>query len=332
MNKVAVIGAGNWGKNLVRNFYELGVLAAVCDSSPEIIEKMKGLYPDIKVTDDYEEILKDDGIRGVVVATTAEEHFSAAMKALKSGKDVFVEKPMTTSVRDAEALANEVARRKDVVFMVGHLLLYHPVLNELKALYKNGDLGNIYYLYSQRVNLGKIRTIENVIWSLAVHDVAYFIALVPSRVKSVDCQGSDFLQKGIQDIAFLNIYFDNGVAAHIHASWLDPLKIRRMTIVGDKKMAVFDELASENQLKVYDKGVAMGKGLELYPPSLEIRKGDVFVPEIRMEEPLKAECSHFLDCIARRRRPLSDIEQGLNVVRILDASDRAIKSASMVNL
>jgi len=332
--KIAVIGAGNWGKNHIRSFYEMGNLYAVCDKDPETLQKMKQKYPIEKFTSNSEEIFSDGNIDGVVIAVPAERHYELARKAISAGKHVLIEKPMTTTVKEAEYLVELSKKNPEITVMVGHLMNYHPVIKKVKDLIKKGELGNIEYLYSSRVNLGKIRMVENVIWSLAVHDISVFVDIVDSEVEYVDAQGKAFLQvdKNIEDVAFINLYFKNGTMAHIHASWLDPIRIRKMTFVGDSKMAVFDDTVTDEQLKIYDKGVHKDEKSGSYPLQFRLRHGDILTPFLEKEEPLRSECRHFIECIKEKKKPLTDVKQGLDVIRILAAADKAIEKSAKVDI
>ncbi|MFW6134255.1 MAG: Gfo/Idh/MocA family protein [Elusimicrobiota bacterium] len=331
--KIAVIGAGNWGKNHVRNYYEMGCLYGVCDKSKENLKKIQAKYPVKIFTTDYKEILSDKNVDGIVVATPAQEHFNIAKDAISAGKHVLTEKPMTTTVGHAQELTKLSDKNPGIIVMVGHLLLYHPVIRKIKEMITGKVLGNIDYLYSTRVNLGRVRMVENVIWSLGVHDISVFVDLIKSPVEYVDAQGGKFVQKGIEDVAFINLYFKNGIMGHIHTSWLDPLKIRMMTFVGDKKMVVFDDLATTESLKIYNKSVerpSVKKTSNL--ENIGVRDGDISIPYIEMSEPLKNECNHFIKCIEQKKRPYSDVHQGYKVVKILNACDKAIEKASRIKI
>lgn len=332
MVKIAVIGAGHWGKNIVRNFCQLGNLCAICDESPEILKAMGLMYPSIKLTKDYMEILNDKDIQGVAIATSDETHYHIAEQALAKGKDVFIEKPMTTTLDDAKRLADIIDKDPDKIVMVGHLMLYHPSIIEIKKLIESGGLGEISYLYSKRVDLGKVMTEKNVIWSLGVHDVAMFLYLINSKVVSVTAQGRDFLQKGIEDIAFLNMNFENNIFGHVHVSWMDPLMVRKTTVVGKKKMAVFDGVSGTESLKIYDQGVITGKIDSNLKRDIKIRHGDISVPYIEKREPLNIECKHFIDCIENRANPISDVFHGLEVINIMDCADKAIEKSIEIKL
>ena len=312
--KIAVAGCGYWGKNLVRNFAELGALHTICDASPKLLENFKLSYPGVNTGADFSKLLQDDSIKGIVIATPAVLHYPMAKEALLAGKDVFVEKPFTTSSKDAQELV-ELSEKTQRVLMVGHLLLYHPAVQMLKQYIQSGELGEIYYLYSTRVNLGQIRQDENALWRLVPHDIAMFIYLLEESPVVVSAQGSSYLQPDFVDVVFVTLRFGR-VLAHVHASWLDPHKIRQLTIVGSKKMAVFDDIEPEYKLQIYNKGVAYN--------TLLTKSGEVVFPRVKLSEPLFLECQEFIKCMAERRQPLSDAKQGLEVVQTLEAAQKAM--------
>ena len=313
---IAVVGCGYWGKNLVRNFAQLGALHTICDSDPEKLEYLKSLCPETNTRIDYQQVLADQNIQGVVIATPAASHYPMAKEALLSGKDVFVEKPFTTNGRDAQDLV-ELSTRQQQILMVGHLLLYHPAIQTLKKSIRGGELGEIYYLYSTRVNLGQIRQDESALWRLVPHDIAVFVYLLEESPTVVSAQGSCYLQPDLQDVVFVTLEFPKGILAHIHASWLDPHKIRQLTVVGSKKMAVFDDMETEHKLQIFDKGVTNG--------TLLIKSGEVSSPQLDLTEPLFLECQDFIKCMAERKQPLSDAKQGADVVRSLQSLQQLLE-------
>lgn len=313
---IAVVGCGYWGKNLVRNFAELGALHTICDASPKLLEGFKPSYPDVNTKVDFSKLLRDDSIKGVVIATPAVLHYPMAKEALLAGKDVFVEKPFTTSSKDAQELV-ELSEKTQRVLMVGHLLLYHPAVQMLKQYIQSGELGEIYYLYSTRVNLGQIRQDENALWRLVPHDIAMFIYLLDESPVVASAQGSSYLQPDFVDVVFVTLRF-GGVLAHVHASWLDPHKIRQLTIVGSKKMAVFDDIEPEYKLQIYNKSVVNN--------TLSTKSGEVVFPQVKLAEPLFLECQEFIKCVAERRQPLSDAKQGVEVVRALEALQELLEA------
>src|SRR5260370_567850 len=313
---VAVVGVGYWGKNLVRNFDALGVLAALCDSDKSLGESCKKKYPAVKFYSKYSEVLADPGISGVALATPAVAHYEMAKAALEADKDVLVEKPLAIDVKHGEELV-KLAESKNRILMVGHILRYHPAILKLHKLIHDGQLGKIDYLYSNRLNIGKIRTEENILWSFAPHDISVMLALLNETPTRVSCHGGAYLNHRIFDVTLSHLNFPSGVQAHIFVSWLHPVKEQRLVVVGSEKMAVFDDAAEHK--------------LVLYPHKVEWRnrvptavKADGEIVKLERCEPLRAECQHFLDCIAFRTTPATNGAEGLRVLRVLDACQRAL--------
>ena len=330
MTTVAVVGTGGWGKNLVRNFAALPDcrLKTICDLNAELLRKQQEAYPDVHATESFGEILADDEVDAVVIATTAPTHFDLASRALASGKHVYVEKPMTLAVDDAEALVR-MADEKKRTLMVGHLLEYHPCVLKLKELIESGDLGDIYYMYMHRLNLGVVRKDENAWWSLAPHDVSVALFLLGGEPVTVTSQGQAYLRQGVEDVIFTQIKFSDSRMANIHVSWLDPHKMRKITLVGTKRMATFDDMEATEKIRVYDKAANVTPGSVDYADSISLRQGDILIPYVKPSEPLKIECQHFLDRIADGQPPRSDGRDGLRVVRVLDAATRSLKADGM---
>ena len=323
---IAQIGVGNWGRNLLRTFSRLeGVtLTVACDTDGTLLKRLSADYPNVKFTANVKEVLNDPGIEAVVIATSSETHADLTRKSLESGKHVFVEKPLALSTKDAESVVGLAEKTKKTV-MVGHLLKYHPAYVRVKEIIDRGDLGEVYYLYSTRVNLGIVRRSENALWSLAPHDVATALMFLKEKPTAVSATGRCFLQKEIEDVVFLEVAFQKGKMAHLHVSWLDPHKIRKVTVVGSKRMAVIDDMEPTEKIRVYDKGVSQTKEYTTYGEALTVRDGDIAIPYVKMQEPLRLECEHFIDCVKRKVRPFSDALDGLNVVRILDAAHQSLK-------
>jgi predicted dehydrogenase len=268
-------------------------------------------------------------VGGVVIATETTHHFGMARAALLAGKHVFVEKPMTQTVEEAEELVR-LADRNELVLMVGHLLLYHPAYTYVYDVIRGGELGQVFYLYGVRANLGIIRQSENVLESLAPHDIALALHLIDSEPIEVTARGRAYIQGGIEDVAFTTILFSGGELAHFHSSWLDPNKVRRLTVVGSARMAVVDDLMGTEKVRLYDKGVDIQPGQERYADyaeSLSIRSGDIHIPSIPSSEPLRLECQHFVDCLRSGSRPLSDGRNGLAVIKVLDAAQRSLAAS-----
>ncbi len=325
MVNLACVGVGGWGKNLVRTFQGLPNCRVLylCDLNQERLSSIGRAYPDTRQTTSFEEVLNDKQVEGVVIATTASEHYHLAKQALLAGKHTYVEKPMTLKTAEAEELIT-LAKKADRKLMVGHLLLYHPAVIRLKELIQSGELGEIYYLYSQRINLGVIREDENALSSFAPHDLSVILYLLESFPTSVSARGQAYLRPDIEDVVFVNLTFSKNRMAQLQLSWLDPHKIRMITVVGSKKMVVFDDMESSEKLKVYDKGITK-PFFATYGESLHLRFGDITIPHLEMTEPLTLECRHFIECIQNNLEPKTGGQQGLEVVRILEAAQLSLE-------
>jgi predicted dehydrogenase len=323
---IAVIGAGNWGKNLVRNFNALGdtELRTICDLDEDRRKTMAAQYPSARVTDDLQSVLDDEAIDAAVIAVDAPLHYKLARETLAAGKHTYVEKPLTLDPGEAKELA-DLANRKGVKLMVGHLLEYHPAVNYVKDILDSGDAGDPLYLYFQRVNLGIVRKKENAWWSLAPHDVSVACYLFDATPVSVSASGQAYLQEGIEDVVFANLKFADGRMANIHVSWLDPHKIRKVTLVGSEKMVVFDDMEAAEKIRVYDKGAVVGQSVG-YSESVSVRSGDITIPKIPSGEPLRTECRHFIDCIINDATPRSDGADGVRVVQVLQAGQQSLQT------
>ena len=321
---VACVGVGYWGKNLVRNFNQIPecLLTTCCDIDTQNLQTVAEHYPSVCVTESYEEVLSDSNVDAVVLASPVVEHYSMTKQALEAGKHVYVEKPLTMDVQQATALC-ELSDATDRVLMVGHLMEYHPGLLSMKQLVDSGELGGVFYLYSQRVNLGIVKKEENALWSLAPHDVSIVLHILGQMPQTVSARGASYLQPEIEDVVFLNLKFADNVMAHIQVSWLDPHKVRKLTVVGSKKMAVFDDEESREKLRIYDKGVDV-LDYDSYGDSLTLRSGDIAIPWLDMTEPLRAECQHFVACVQQGQTPRSDGRDGLRVVQVLEAANRSM--------
>jgi predicted dehydrogenase len=329
MVRVAVVGAGYWGPNFIRVLEELAdsELLAVCDKDAAKLEKINNQYPLVNVTADFDSLVARDDLDAVIVATGSEAHYSVAKTCLERGKHVLVEKPI--SLRSAEAAELvDIARSRDRVLLVGHLLRYHSGVIKLKEYIDNETLGKVLYVYTTRVNLGKVRKEENAMWSFATHDIYVVMYLLGAVPEYVTASGQSYVRKGVHDVVFLTLHFPGDVMAHIHVSWLDPHKIRKTTVVGDKKMAVLDDTAATEKLRIYDKGIDYTPSYGDYGESLSIRIGDISIPKLDMKEPLKVECQHFLDCIIKGDEPLTGGEQGQKVIQILEAADQSLREQS----
>jgi predicted dehydrogenase len=327
MIKIAVIGVGGWGRNLVRNYHEIpeADLKYICDVDELRLRSVAGQAPTATPTTNIEEVLADPAVDAVVVATPGPTHYTVCRLALDAGKDVYVEKPFTLASGHASDLIAR-AEKRDRILMVGHLLEYHPVVERLKEMVLGNELGDIYYMYSQRLNLGTVREDENALWNFAPHDISIILHLLDREPTDVSARGQCYLRPGIEDVVFMSLNFNGQAMAHVHVSWLDPHKVRKFTIVGSRKMAVFDDLGGNEKLRIYDKGAKQGQlNYETYAEYLGLRFGDITVPHISMGEPLRAECRHFLDCVANRKQPRSDGLDGLRVVRVLEAAQKSLR-------
>ena len=317
--KIALIGCGYWGKNLCRNFYALGALAAVVDATENGQATARSLAPNAIISDNFNAILIDDQIQGLALATPAETHAELAIQAMRAGKDVFVEKPMALSISDAEEM-QKVAFETDRILMVGHLLEYHPAVLKLRELIDSGELGKINYVYSNRLNFGKVRTEENALWSFAPHDVAVILRLLGQSPIEVSASGGAYLNKGIADVTVSNLQFSDNSRAHIFVSWLHPYKEQRLVVVGDQKMAIFNDVNPFGEkLRIYPQSVGFDGTLPI------LKKEDSEFIEHANTEPLREECAHFLDCMRTRKTPLTDAQSGIEVLRVLHACQNSIE-------
>ena len=309
---VAVLGCGYWGQNLVRNFHQLGALRLVCDPAEGARQKAQAIAPGVEILDRYEAVFERGDIQAVVIATPAETHHPLTMLALAAGKDVFVEKPLALSASEGSAMRAE-AERTGRILMVGHLLDYHPAVLRLRRLVAEQVLGRVNYIYSNRLNFGKIRTLEDALWSFAPHDIAVILRLIGELPIEVTCSGGNYITPNLADVTISCLHFRTGVRAHIFVSWLNPFKEQKLVVVGDRKMAVFNDLLKGDKLVLYDQRVDLNNRQPV------LQRGEVEVVEVAAEEPLRKECEHFLDCLRTRERPASDAAKGLEVLRVLQA-------------
>lgn len=340
---IGVIGFGYWGPNLVRNVASLSEaqLRVVCDRSADRLQEVGRLYPGVNLVDSGVEVLNRSDIDAVILATPADTHFDLARRVLQSGRSVFVEKPLARSASECEQLI-ELAAQKDLVLMVGHTFEYNAAVEYVDDLISRRDLGQIYYIYSQRLNLGVVRQDVNAMWNLAPHDISIALRWLKKEPVRVCARGYTYLQAGVEDVVYLDLEFDDGVAVHIHVSWLDPGKVRRTTVVGSRKMVVYDDASTEAKIQIFDKGIdrepitpegpayaSLGEFDSFGKFQLTQRAGDLLIPKINFTEPLKRECSHFVDCVRENRRPLTDGESGLRVVRILEAATKSLRQGGI---
>jgi predicted dehydrogenase len=326
MITLAMIGVGSWGKNIARNYHEIPDcnLKYLCDANVDQLQKIHRQLPGTIATSDFDAVIADPEVQAVVIATPAPTHYALCKKALEHGKDVYVEKPFTLDVAHAEELI-EVARKRERILMVGHLLEYHPVINKLREMMENRELGDIYYIYTQRVNLGTIRADENALWNFAPHDISSILYLLSREPTDVSARGQCYLQNGVEDVVFMTLNFGGRAMAHVHVSWLDPHKVRKLIVVGSKKMAVFDDGEGTEKLRIYDKGATQNTDYNSFAEYVSLRFGDITIPYMKVVEPLRLECQHFLDCVRTRKQPKSDGLDGLRVIKVLDAAQRSLK-------
>ena len=321
--RVGVVGLGYWGPNIARNFAAIPGCELVwcCDGSADALNRAAELFPDVGLTDDIGQLLSDESLDAVAISTPVSSHAELSVRVLQAGKHCFVEKPLAQSVADAQA-AVAAARENGRILMVGHLLEYHPGVQTLKRLRDTGELGErIYYIYGNRLNLGKLRADENALWSLGAHDISVVLYLADEEPIEAVAHGASYVRAGVEDVVFCFMRFASGLCVHLHLSWLDPHKERRFTVVGSRRMATFDDMALEGKVTVYDKGFdedAVGYGEYI------TRSGDIFSPRISNAEPLRIECEHFIECVMTGQRPRSDGESGLRVVRVLEQLQRSL--------
>jgi predicted dehydrogenase len=323
--RLGVVGLGYWGPNIARNMAQIPgcELSWLCDASEQARERLATSFPGARTSGELAELLADESLDAIVLATPVPSHAELAIAVAGAGKHCFVEKPLATSAADAER-AVAAAAEADRILMVGHLLEYHPAVSRLKELIDSGELGGLYYIYGNRLNLGKLRADENALWSLGAHDVSVALHLIGEEPVECLAQGASYVRDPVQDVVFCFLRFPSGVVAHLHLSWLDPHKERRITVVGDRRMATFDDMLIEGKLTIYDKGFdedsrSWGEYIA--------RSGDTFSPQIGNVEPLRLECEHFIECVRSGAAPRSDGLSGLRVVRVLEALQRSLDEA-----
>jgi predicted dehydrogenase len=326
MIHVAVIGYGYWGPNLVRNFQETegARLAICCDLSPQRLAQVEAKYPRVVTTTDYTEVLTNDSVDAVAIATPVATHYGFARKALEHGKHVLVEKPIAASVAEAESLV-EIAAKRKLTLMVNHTFIYTGAVRKMKEIVNGGDLGDLYYFDSVRINLGLIQRDVNVLWDLAPHDIAILDHLVEEKPVSVCANGACHIGNGIENVAYLTVYYDSGLIAHFHNNWLAPVKIRTVLVGGSKRMILYDDMEPSEKVKVYDRGVDVNSPEGVHRALISYRLGDMWSPKLDTTEALRLVAAEFIECIQTGRRPITDSMNGLNVVKILEASEMSIK-------
>ena len=323
---LGVVGMNYWGPNLARNFAWLDgcEVRYLCDLDADRLERHRGSHPGTTLTTDYDDLLGDPGLDAIVIATSVPTHAALAKAALEAGKHAFVEKPLALTVADAREVA-ELAEARGRVLMVDHLLVHHPGVQRLKALVESGELGRVLYLYGNRQNLGIIRPDENALWSLGPHDISVMLWLVGEHPVEITASGQCYLQPGVEDVVFGLVRFPSGVIGHLHLSWLDPHKMRRMTVVGSERMVVFDDMETERKVTVYDKAAV--PPTDTYGEYIQVRSGDIRIPKVPGTEPLRLVCEHFLTCVRDGGRPVSDGRAGVAVVEVLEAMGESLREA-----
>ncbi len=327
MLNIAIIGIGYWGPNILRSFAKIENvnIKYICDLNENKLNKLKELYPKSYFIKNANTIFEDNSIDAVIIVTSANTHFKLAKQALLSNKHVFVEKPLTLTKKDSQELVT-LAEQQNKKLMVGHLLLYHPAITFLKKYITDGKLGKISYIYTARLNLGKVRSEENAFWSLAPHDLSIILYLLEKEPISIYANGESFIREGIEDVVFSYLKFNDNLSAHIHVSWLDPHKLRKITIIGTKGMAVFDDMDTE-KIKIYDKSIKTQEEFDFYDDEyISIQNGEYTVPKLDTTEPLLAECQDFVNSIKNNTTPLANGKEGLKVVAILEEVDNLLKT------
>ncbi len=325
---VAVVGCGSWGPNLVRNFKSIQDcrLKLVCDLSEKRLKHLRSLYPDVTGEPDFAKVVEDPEIDAVVIATSARLHYSMALQCLNAGKSVLIEKPMATSVAECEELLS-VANAKGLTLMVGHTFLYSAAVRKIKEIIDNHDIGDLRYIAARRLNLGLFQKDINVAWDLAPHDLSIILHIMQELPQSVNCRGGASITTGIEDMTCMSLQFSKQRSAIVHSSWHDPRKVREMTIVGSKRMIVYDDIAPMEKIKIYDVRVERPPHYDTFAEfQYAYHYGDTYAPFIKHDEPLRTECQHFIDCIANGTTPITSGATGLDVVRILEASSQSLKN------
>jgi predicted dehydrogenase len=334
---IGLVGLGYWGPNLARSLDNVrdGQLRVLCDLDPARLERVGARHPGAVRTTSYAALLDDPNVDAVVLATPVHTHFELAREALEAGKHLLVEKPLARTSRECEELV-ALAEQRGVTLMAGHVFLYNPAVRWVRDFIQSGELGEVYYVYSQRLNLGQVRQDVNALWNFGPHDISILGHWLGGPASSVVSRGFSYIQPGIEDVVFLTLDFPGGVGANVHISWLDPRKVRTMTVVGSRKMVVYDDVSADSRITIYDKGVtrrladgreqaSLGRYESFGEFQLLLRAGDVLIPKVEFEEPLLAECQHFVDRIRDGGRPLSDGQQALEVVRTLEAAQRSLE-------
>lgn len=327
MVRIGILGYGYWGPNLVRNFSVCSKteVGCVCDISDDRLAKLRSVYPDVKATKSYEEMLADPTIDAIAIATNVSTHHRFAMSALKAGKHVLVEKPFTATAGEAEELIAE-AKKRGLILMVDHTFLFTPAVRKIRELIEKGEIGDLYYFDSVRINLGLFQHDVNVIWDLAVHDLAIMEYVLGASPKAISATGVAHVKGRPEDVAHLTCFFENSLMAHFHVNWLSPVKVRQMLIGGSKKMIVWDDMNPSEKIKVYDKGITLTNTDDVYKMMVNYRSGDMYAPHLGTKEALLWEAEHFAECIETGSVPLTSAESGLRIVKILEAAEKSLKA------
>lgn len=332
MINLGILGCGVWGRNYIRNFELLddAAVVACCDLDKSNLDMARKIVPSIKTSSEPLQIINDPAIDALIIATPAKTHYEIAKLAIENNKHILIEKPMALSTKEASELI-ELSRKKNIVLMVGHIMEFNPAVIKLHKITKSNAIGKIQYMYLTRTNFGRIRTDVNVLWDLAPHDLSIVGYIMGMRPVSVTARGSSFIKKGIEDVVFIYLEYDSGQIVNIHLSWLDPCKIRRVTVVGDKKMVVFDDLESVDKIRIFDKGISYNPTTEKQYSDFgsyqfSYRYGDILIPQIEFSEPLYKQCENFIDCIKNDKKPKTNGKKGLYVVKILEAAQKSIIS------
>jgi predicted dehydrogenase len=325
--KLGVVGCGYWGPNLVRNFRAVNgcKMEVICDADEKRLNHMKSLFPELQTSADFDKTVNDPNLDAIAIATPVRFHFQMAKASLTAGKHTFIEKPMASSSSECDELV-EIARKKNLTLMVGHTFLYSPPVRKMKEIVDNGDIGDIQYISSRRLNLGLFQKDINVAWDLAPHDLSIILYVMGENPESVSCSGSAHVNKGIEDVTVMYLEFKRKRCAFVHNSWLDPHKVREMTIIGSRRMIAYDDTAPLEKIKIYDTRVEVPPHYDSFSEfQYAYHYGDVYSPYIKQEEPLKVECQHFVDCIQSGKEPLTNGRYGRDLVRILEASSQSLK-------
>ncbi len=330
--RIGLIGYGYWGPNLARNFHALANahLVAVADADAKRLDEPARLYH-ARTYSDYRELLADPTLDAVAISTPARTHFDIARDALNQDKHVLVEKPLAMSSSEARELI-ALAERKQRALMVGHTFEHNPAVWKIRELVESRAIGDVYYIYANRVNLGRVQRDINALWSIAPHDISILLYVLGAMPLEVSARGATYISADVEDVVFITLTFPNKILAHVHASWLDPSKTRQMTVVGSEKMIVYDDVDAEAKLRIYDKGVYK-HGSQYGEYQLKVHSGDIFIPKIDLSEPLRNECAHFVECVRENKRPRTDGENGLRVIRVLEAAQESLeKNGAVVQL